>query len=115
MMKWAFYSLYVVTMDTPFGEAIETYASIDDFYAKYPKLAEGWTIDKNMDVGPKGWDLVLGLHSDWLVVFCVPDRQLRGWTPAGDGTVVAFKRPTGEYFVLAKDMSFEEADRKYTE
>lgn len=103
-----------MTMDTPFGKAIEKHASIDDFYAKYPKLAEGWTIDKRMGTGPKGWDLVPGLNTDWLVVFCAPDRQFRGMTPAGDGTVVAFKRPTGEYFVLAKDMSFEEADRKYT-
>lgn len=101
-------------MDTPVGKAIEKHASIDDFYAKYPKLAEGWHIDKNRWTGPKGWDLDPGLNSDWLVVFCAPYRQFRGLTPAGDGTVVAFKRPTGEYFVLAKDMSFEEADRKYT-
>lgn len=100
-------------MTTPFGTAIATYHSKQDFYAKYPGLAEGWNPEKHPGSAPLGRDLVPGAHGDWLVVFCAPDKNFRSLEPVGKGTVVAFERPTGIFHVLAESIGYPAAKARY--
>lgn len=102
--------------NTPFGPALASYTSQDDFYADNHALAQGWNYKTHPGSAPLGWDLVPGVGRQdprWLVVFCGPERNFGGDEPKGQGSVVAFDRDTGMFHVLAKDMDFPTAKAQY--
>lgn len=103
-------------MMTPFGNAIASYPSKQEFYNAYPELAEGWDVEGHPGAAPLGYDLVPGggnQDRQWLVTFCTAERNTHGLRISGRGTVVAFDRESSILHVLAPNIEFEDAEAKY--
>ena len=92
---------------TPFGNAIATYPSRDDFYADYPAAATGWDWQNHGGSAPLGSDIFPD-DKRWVITTCHPAHQENG-----SGPVTAFDRETGEVHVLETSMNYKEAEKKY--
>ncbi|TFH99672.1 hypothetical protein E4P34_11420 [Kocuria rhizophila] len=106
-------------MNTPYGPAVDgPFASKEDFYAAYPEMAQGWDWEGHPGTAPLGSDAWGATgesgHSEdeeWLLTLCHPRNSAMNANPGG--VLTAFKRSTGEIFVLNKDIDWPSVEAKY--
>lgn len=104
-------------METPFGKTLKVYEDKQSFYKSFPEAGEGWNLQEYPGKSPLGIDLFDGSPEDdprWVVTFCAPKKAVEfEETPSGSWPVVAFDRNSGDIYLLAESVAFEQAKNSY--
>lgn len=106
------HSRTMAIFNTPFGKSIAQYNGADEFYKRYPNLYLGWPhADES---APKGGDLCE--RDGWKLIFCVPGTRDKATTNydgsmPGVGVLVAFEYESETVYLLAEDLTFEQAKK----
>ena len=92
---------------TPFGNAISTFPSREDFYSAYPLASLGWE-DWPSYSGKAPLGLDVASQGDWLLTLCAPPAYAD--LDSSQGVLVTFDRLSGLVYVLQTNAIFPEAE-----